>query len=79
MPVKIVLARSTEVGSRTPVTGASTGLEAHGAYMTDGRVESTALSPFVRSQEGSQTRAKLWNELSSILEGVGPGITKNAQ
>ena len=79
MLVKIVLARSTEMGSRTLVAGASTGLEAHGAYMTDGQVESTALSPFVRSQEGSQTRAKLWNELSSILEGVRPGIMKNAQ
>jgi NAD(P)-dependent dehydrogenase (short-subunit alcohol dehydrogenase family) len=79
MLVKIVLARSTEVGSRTLVAGASTGLEGHGAYMTDGHVENTALSPFVRSDQGSQTRVKLWNELSTILEGVRPGIMENAQ
>lgn len=79
MLTKIVLARSTEVGSRTLVAGASTGLEGHGAYMTDGHVENTALSPFVRSDQGSQTRVKLWNELSRILEGVRPGIMENAQ
>ncbi|OQD75992.1 hypothetical protein PENDEC_c005G03052 [Penicillium decumbens] len=79
MLMKIVLARSTEVGSRTLVAGASTGLEGHGAYMTDGQVDNTALSPFVRSEGGSQTRAKLWNELSTILEGVRSGIMENAQ
>jgi NAD(P)-dependent dehydrogenase (short-subunit alcohol dehydrogenase family) len=79
MLLKIVLARSTEVGSRTLVAGASAGLESHGAYMTDGQVENTAYSPFVRSEEGIQTRAKLWNELSTILDGVRPGIMENAQ
>ena len=77
MVMKLILARSTEVGSRTLVTGASTGLEGHGAYMSDGHVENTALSPFVRSEEGRQTRDKLWNELSTILEGVRPGIMQN--
>ncbi|KAJ5133049.1 Short-chain dehydrogenase/reductase SDR [Penicillium atrosanguineum] len=79
MLMKIILARSTEMGSRTLVAGVSTGLEGHGAYMTDGQVENMALSPFVRSEEGSQTRAKIWNELSTILEGVRPGIMENAQ
>lgn len=79
MLMKIVLARSTEVGSRTLVASASAGLESHGAYMTDGQVENTAYSPFVRSEEGIQTRAKLWNELSIILDGVRPGIMENAQ
>ncbi|KAJ5670823.1 Short-chain dehydrogenase/reductase family protein [Penicillium maclennaniae] len=79
MLMKIVMARSTEVGSRTLVAGASTGLEGHGAYMTDSQVDNMSLSSFVRSDEGSQTRVKLWNELSTILEGVRPGIMKNAQ
>jgi NAD(P)-dependent dehydrogenase (short-subunit alcohol dehydrogenase family) len=77
MLMKLVLARSTEVGSRTLVAGATAGLESHGAYMTDGHVENTALSPFVRSDEGRQAREKLWSELSSILEGVRPGIMQN--
>jgi NAD(P)-dependent dehydrogenase (short-subunit alcohol dehydrogenase family) len=74
---KLVLARSTEVGSRTLVAGITSGLESHGAYMSDGHVENTALSPFVRSDEGRQTRIKLWDEVSSILEGVRPGIMQN--
>jgi NAD(P)-dependent dehydrogenase (short-subunit alcohol dehydrogenase family) len=75
--MKLVMARSTEVGSRTLVAGATAGLESHGAYMTDGHVENTALSPFVRSDEGRQAREKLWGELSSILEGIRPGIMQN--
>ncbi|KAJ5218512.1 Short-chain dehydrogenase/reductase SDR [Penicillium cinerascens] len=79
MIMKIVLARSTEVGSRTLVHGVSMGLEGHGVYMTDGQLENTALSPFVRSKEGGEVREKLWDELSMILEGVRPGIMENAQ
>ncbi|KOS40219.1 hypothetical protein ACN38_g8924 [Penicillium nordicum] len=75
--MKMVLARSTEVGSRTLVAGAAAGLESHGAYMSDGHVENTMLSPFVRSDDGRQAREKLWAELSSILEGVHPGIMQN--
>lgn len=75
--MKLVLARSTEVGSRTLVAGASAGLESHGAYMTDGHVQNTMLSPFVRSDEGRQARETLWGELSSILEGVRPGIMQD--
>ncbi|KAJ5607780.1 hypothetical protein N7537_004399 [Penicillium hordei] len=75
--IKMILARSTEVGSRTLVAGAAAGLESHGAYMTDGYVKNIMLSPFVRSDEGRQAREKLWAELSSILEGVRPGIMQN--
>ncbi|OQE00504.1 hypothetical protein PENVUL_c050G03455 [Penicillium vulpinum] len=45
--MKMVLARSIEVGSRTLVAGATAaGLESDGAYMTDKNVENTALSLF---------------------------------
>ncbi|KAK5799838.1 hypothetical protein VI817_002050 [Penicillium citrinum] len=74
---KFFVARSTEVGSRTLVAGISAGLESHGAYMTDGHVENTALSPFVRSDEGRQARIKLWNEISEIFENVQPGIMQD--
>ncbi|CAG7920339.1 unnamed protein product [Penicillium olsonii] len=72
--IKMVLARTTEVGSRTLVAGIAAGLESHGAYMTNGDVDNTMLSPFVRSDEGRQAREKVWGELSSILEGVRPGV-----
>ncbi|KAJ5390956.1 Short chain dehydrogenase atnD [Penicillium cataractarum] len=72
--MKLVLARTTEVGSRTLVAGISTGIEGHGSYMTDATVDNTSLSPFVRSEEGRPAREKLWRELSAILEPIRPGI-----
>lgn len=71
---KQLVARSTEVGSRTLVAGASAGDSSHGMYMTDGRVADEALSSFVRSSEGKQAQEKLWREISGILEGIHPGI-----
>ena len=75
--LKQALARSTEVGSRTLVASILAGLESHGAYMSDGVVENISLSPFVRSEDGAKARAKVWDELSVILEGVRPGIMEN--
>lgn len=72
--LKQVLARSTEVGSRTLVAGATAGLESHGAYMSDSQIYNTMLSSFVRSNEGRQARENLWGELSRILEPLRPGI-----
>ncbi|OGM44715.1 putative short-chain dehydrogenase/reductase family protein [Aspergillus bombycis] len=74
--LKIVFARSTEVGSRTLVAGAASGEESHGAYMTNGKVNNTALSLFVRSEEGKKTQIKLWGELVEILEAIEPGCTR---
>ncbi|CAL5865889.1 uncharacterized protein PFLUO_LOCUS95 [Penicillium psychrofluorescens] len=77
--LKAVIARSTEVGSRTLVAGATAGMDSHGAYMTDGCVENTAFSPFVRSDEGYQARQKLWKEVSDIFEGIQPGIMQDLE
>lgn len=72
--LKLVMARSTEVGSRTLLAAAAAGKESHGAYMTDGKVANGALSPFVRSEDGAKAQKKVWNELGEILEKVQPGI-----
>ncbi|EAL86541.1 hypothetical protein KXV22_003379 [Aspergillus fumigatus] len=70
---KLLVARSTEVGSRTLVAGAAAGSGSHGRYMTDGRVADDSLSSFVRSREGLKAQKKLWRELHGILEAVRPG------
>lgn len=36
--IKFLIARTTEVGSRTLVAGAEVGEESHGEYMADGKV-----------------------------------------
>ena len=74
--LQLVFARSTEVGSRTLVAGAASGEESHGAYMTNGKVDNGALSPFVRSEEGKNTQMKIWGELVEILEAIAPGCTQ---
>ncbi|KAE8377358.1 hypothetical protein BDV26DRAFT_281971 [Aspergillus bertholletiae] len=74
--LKMVFARSTEVGSRTLVAGAAAGEESHGAYMTNGKVDNGALSSFVRSEEGKKAQMKTWGELVEILEAIEPGCTQ---
>lgn len=72
--LKMLLARSTEVGSRTILAAASAGPESHGAYMRDGKVDNGALSSFVRSEDGQKARKKVWKELVEILQRIQPDI-----
>jgi NAD(P)-dependent dehydrogenase (short-subunit alcohol dehydrogenase family) len=74
--VQKLLARTTEVGGRTLVAGATGGDESHGAYMMDAKVHNGALSVFIRSGEGKKVQTKLWQELVEILEKTAPGSTK---
>ena len=75
--MKTLLARTTEVGSRTLVASAEAGEESHGKYMHDGKVGDEHLSPFVTSEEGKKTGEKVWGELKEILEKIEPGVTGN--
>lgn len=75
--LKFFLARTTEMGSRTLVAAGTVGKESHGKYMTDGVVSDESLSPFVKSEDGRKASEKVWKELSEILEGIEPGVTKN--
>jgi NAD(P)-dependent dehydrogenase (short-subunit alcohol dehydrogenase family) len=75
--LKMIMARPTEVGARTLVAGAGAGEESHGKYMTDGKVDDSALSKFVRSEEGKKVQEKVWGELSEILEKIRPGVTSD--
>lgn len=75
--MKFLLARTTEVGSRTLVAAAVAGPDSHGKYMTDAQIDEDALSDFVKSADGKEASAKVWKELSEILESVQPGVTRN--
>ncbi|KFA80823.1 hypothetical protein S40288_09140 [Stachybotrys chartarum IBT 40288] len=72
---KLIFARSTDVGSRALLAGASADTSSHGAYMSDGVVANDSLSAFVRSDEGKATGKKLWSQLKEILEDAVPGST----
>jgi retinol dehydrogenase-12 len=71
----LILARTTEVGSRTLFAGAVAGEESHGMYMSDCKAKEP--SAFVRSVDGGETQKKAYEQLLKLLESVEPGITKN--
>lgn len=75
--LKFLLARSTEVGSRTYLAAATAGEESHGGYMLDGLVANNMVSSFVQSEEGKAVGAKVWKELSEILDSLQPGVVDN--
>jgi hypothetical protein len=72
--LKLLLARTSEAGSRTLVHAGSSGEESHGKYLCDCKV--TEPSTFVRSQEGSEVQERVWEELVGILEGIKEGVTR---
>ncbi len=72
---KALIARTTEVGSRTLVYSAAAGPESHGQYMSECIVKNP--STFVRSKEGAATQKRVHEELMAILEKIQPGVTGN--
>ena len=72
---KLLLARTTEMGSRTLVAAAAAGEDSHGMYMVDCEVREP--SRWVRSEKGREVQGRWYKELMGYLEGIEPGITKN--
>ena len=73
--MKLLLARTTEYGSRTLFHAGIQGPESHGAYLSNcGKVDP---SPFVLSEEGKLAQKRVWEELLQKLETIEPGISKN--
>jgi retinol dehydrogenase-12 len=70
---KAILARPTEVGSRTLVAAAAAGKETNGAYMADCVIREP--SRWVRSEKGRETQRRVWEEVREILEGIEEGAT----
>lgn len=74
---KLILARSTEVGSRNLVAAVVAGSESHGKYMSDARLADDEVSPFVKSTDGKEAGEKAWEQLSRLLESIQPRVTSN--
>jgi len=73
--MKFLLARQTEVGSRTLVHGGSQGAESHGQYLSDCDIVEPAL--FVTSKEGKETQERVWIELMEKLDTIKAGVSSN--
>jgi len=72
---KAIIARTTEVGSRTILAAAAAGKDSHGQYMADCKIGEP--SRFVRSEGGKVVQKRVYAELLGILESIEPGVTKN--
>jgi retinol dehydrogenase-12 len=72
---KLLIARKTEMGSRTLVWAASAGEESHGEYMVD--CKPRAPSKWVTSEKGKKTQSRFYGELLAYLEAIEPGVTNN--
>lgn len=72
--MRFLLARTTEVGSRTLVHAAGLGEESYGCYLSDSQV--TEPSGYVRSEEGRRDAERVYTELVEKLEGIKKGITE---
>ena len=73
--LRYILARSTEVGSRTLLAGADAGLGSHGKYMSD--CENRNVAPWIETEEGTRVQEKVYEQTLAVLERIEPGITKN--
>ena len=73
--MKLVLARTTEVGSRTLVHAASSGPVTHGQYLTDCDPEEP--SKVATTPEGVQLGDRVYKELCERLEQQAPGCIAN--
>jgi retinol dehydrogenase 12 len=73
--MRYLLARSTEVGSRTLLAGACAGEGSHGMYMSD--CENRDVVPWIETEEGARVQKKVYQQTLAVLERVEPGISKN--
>ncbi|KAF2133655.1 hypothetical protein P153DRAFT_363802 [Dothidotthia symphoricarpi CBS 119687] len=74
---KLIVARSTEVGSRTLVHAGASGVETHGKYLSDCAIEEP--SPLVTDKEGKESQDRIAAEVIKMIESIQPGVSKNFQ
>lgn len=72
--LRFLLGRSTEVGSRTLIHGASAGPSSHGEFMSDGVNQDVA--EWIRTDMGKKAQIKVFEQTMKILESRKPGIGK---
>jgi retinol dehydrogenase-12 len=73
--LRYLLARSTEVGSRTLLAGACAGEGSHGMYMSD--CENREVAPWIETKDGAKVQKKVYEQTLAVLEKIEPGISKN--
>lgn len=73
--MKFLLARKTEVGSRTLVAGITAGSKSHGQFMSN--CENEEVAGWVRSERGVKVQKQVYEQTLAVLESIQPGISAN--
>ncbi|ERF68109.1 hypothetical protein EPUS_06920 [Endocarpon pusillum Z07020] len=73
--LKFVLARSTEVGSRTLFHAGAQGADSHGQYLSDCEIAEPAA--VVTNEEGKKAQDRVMAELVKKLDAIQPGVWNN--
>ncbi|CAI6332012.1 unnamed protein product [Periconia digitata] len=73
--VRLVLARSTEVGSRTVFHGGASGAETHGKYLNDCKIEEPTAP--VTGAAGKEGQERISAEVLRAIDAIQPGVSKN--
>jgi NAD(P)-dependent dehydrogenase (short-subunit alcohol dehydrogenase family) len=74
---RLIVARSTEVGSRTLVHAGASGAETHGKYLSDCMIEEpTAL---VTDAAGKESQERIATEVIKAIDAIQPSVSKNFQ
>ncbi|RMZ69099.1 short-chain dehydrogenase [Pyrenophora seminiperda CCB06] len=71
---RLVVARSTEVGSRTLVHAGASGIETHGKYLSDCMVEEP--SSLVTDAAGKEGQERITAEVMRAIEEIQPGVSR---
>ena len=74
---RTILARTTEVGSRTLVAGIIAGPESHGHFMSDCVNQDHGVAGWIKTPEGQDTQKRLYEQTLAHLEKISPGISNN--
>lgn len=74
--MRLLMERTTEVGGRTLVLGASTSSDAHGEYIADGKA--TDVESWIYQDVGRRAQRKVFEQTVAILEQRKPGIAAAA-
>lgn len=70
-----ILARKTEVSSRTLVAGVCAGIGSHGQYMADCKNQEPVA--WISTEEGARIQRRVYEQTIDLLEWIKPGISEN--
>ncbi|KAJ4248121.1 hypothetical protein NW762_012891 [Fusarium torreyae] len=68
---RLLLARSTEKGSRNFLHAAFAGPDSHGAYCSECQVKDHVVPDWITNEDGKRTQERVWNDLMKRLRFIG--------